>query len=114
LHDLLVTKRLSKAPSDYVHDVFQAIAARQLEKAGFEVQSGQSVQYLIVDAKNRRVDGRISVAELLTSDTKYDVHEYLEMLMSATETLLGVFGYTKDRIRVAVLHHEKQTMLKQN
>lgn len=111
IHDLLITKRLSKSPSSYAHNVFQAIAAKQLEKAGFEVHSGQTVQYIIVDAKNRRIDRRISVAQLLTPDTKFDTREYLNMLISAGETLLGVFGYTKKRIHDEVLYYEKQLEL---
>jgi hypothetical protein len=33
------------------------------------------------------------------------------MLISAAETLLGVFGYTKDRIQAEVFHQEKQAIL---
>lgn len=110
-HELVVTKRLSKSPSGYVHNVFQAIAAKQLEKAGFEVHSGQTVQYVITNAKSRRPFQRISVPQLLKQDTKYDTQEYVNMLISAAETLLGVFGYTKDRIQYEVLHQEKQITL---
>ncbi|MBS7614946.1 hypothetical protein KEJ18_04365 [Candidatus Bathyarchaeota archaeon] len=53
ISEMLITKRLSKSPSQYVHNVFQAIAAKQLERAGFEVHSGQTVQYVILDAKKQ-------------------------------------------------------------
>jgi DNA polymerase elongation subunit (family B) len=109
--DLLITKRLSKSPSQYTHNVFQAIAAKQLEKAGFEVHSGQTVQYVVVDAKNKKINRRISAAPLLTPNTKPDLHEYLNMLISAAETLLGVFGYTKDKIQDKVLFYGKQSEL---
>lgn len=111
IQDLLVTKRLSKSPSGYSHDVFQAIAAKQLEKAGFEVSAGQTVQYLIVDSKSRTVKNRVLAAELLKPKTRYDAQKYLDMLISAGETLLEVFGYTKDEIRREVLFHQKQVML---
>lgn len=112
IQDLLVTKRLSKSPSGYAHDVFQAIAAKQLEKAGFEVSAGQTARYLIVDSKSRTVNSRVLAAELLKPKTRYDVSKYLDMLISAAETLVGVFGYTKNRIHAEVLYHEKQLMLK--
>jgi len=112
IQDLLVTKRLSKSPSGYVHDVFQAIAAKQLAKAGFEVSAGQTARYLIVDSKSRTVNSRVLAAELLKPKTRYDVSKYLDMLISAAETLVGVFGYTKNRIHAEVLYHEKQLMLK--
>jgi DNA polymerase elongation subunit (family B) len=62
VEELLVTKRLSKVPSGYAHDVFQAIAAKQLEKAGFGVHPGQTVQYLIVNASSRRANDRVIAA----------------------------------------------------
>jgi DNA polymerase elongation subunit (family B) len=110
-HDLVVTKRLSKFPSNYTHNVLQAVAAKQLEKAGFRVHSGQTVQYVITNAASRRPFQRVAAAQLLKNDTKYDVQEYLNMLISAAETLLGVFGYTKDRIQAEVFHQEKQAIL---
>ena len=111
VEELLVTKRLSKTPSDYNHDVFQAVAAKQLEKAGFEVHAGQTVQYLIVNASSRRANGRVVAAQLLKPSTRYDVKEYLQLLISAGETLLGVFGYTKSVIEAETLYHEKQVLL---
>jgi DNA polymerase elongation subunit (family B) len=113
VQELLVAKRLSKAPSGYRHDVFQAIAARQLKKAGFEVYPGQTVQYLIVNAKSRWADERVVAAQLLKPNTRFDVREYLKLLVSAGETLLGVFGYTRNRIEAEMLYHEKQVMLSQ-
>jgi DNA polymerase elongation subunit (family B) len=110
--DLLVTKRLSKKTSSYTHDVLQAIAARQLEKAGFEVNAGQMVRYVVADAKCRNADGRVVVSQLLTENTKYDVHTYTGMLCEAAETLFGFLGYTEDRIKTAVLYREKQMVLK--
>ncbi len=111
IQDLLVAKRLSKSPSGYSHDVFQAIAAKQLEKAGFEVSAGQTVRYLIVDSKSGTVKNRVSAAELLKPKTHYDAQKYLDMLISAGETLLEVFGYTKGKIRGEVVFHQKQVML---
>jgi len=111
IQDLLIAKRLSKSPSSYSHDVFQAIAAKQLEKTGFEVSAGQTVQYLIVDSKSRTVKNRVLAAELLEPKTCYDAEKYSDMLVSAGETLLEVFGYAKDKIRREVLFHQKQLML---
>jgi DNA polymerase elongation subunit (family B) len=111
VEELLVTKRLSKVPSGYAHDVFQAIAAKQLEKAGFEVHPGQTVQYLIVNASSRRANDRVIAAQLLKPGTRYDAKEYVQLLISAGETLLGVFGYTKSMIEAETLYHEKQVLL---
>jgi DNA polymerase elongation subunit (family B) len=111
LQELLVAKRLSKSPSGYSHDVFQAIAAKQLKEAGFEVHPGQAVQYLIVNAKSKWVNDRVVAVQLLRPNSRYDVEEYVKMLISAGETLLGVFGYTKRKIQTEAMCNEKQTML---
>jgi DNA polymerase elongation subunit (family B) len=109
--ELLVTKRLSKSPLGYSHDVFQAIAAKQLEKAGFEVHAGQTVQYLILNADATQANRRVIAAQLLKPNMHYDVDEYLKLLLSAGETLLAGFGYTRESIQAEAINHEKQTMI---
>jgi DNA polymerase elongation subunit (family B) len=77
------------------------------------VHAGQAVHYLILNAKARHSSDRVIVAQMLKPNTHYDVEEYLKLLLSAGETLLGVFGYTKGRIQAEALDHEKQTMIMQ-
>ncbi|MCJ7699599.1 hypothetical protein MUO56_05100 [Candidatus Bathyarchaeota archaeon] len=111
VQELLVAKRLSKSPSSYTHDVFQAIAAKQLEKAGFDVHAGQIIQYLIVNAGTKWSNKKVMAVQLLGTDARYDVEEYVKMLFSAGETLLGVFGCDRHRIETQVICHEKQVTL---
>jgi DNA polymerase elongation subunit (family B) len=111
VQELLVAKRLSKSPLNYSHDVFQAIAAKQLEKVGFEVHPGQTVQYLIVNAQSKWANERAIADQLLKPNVHYDVEEYVKMLFSAGETLLRVFGYTADKIQAEAMCHQKQVML---
>jgi len=110
---LLVTKQLSHKPADYAHDVFQAIAAKQLATLGVDVSAGQTVQYLICDAKNRKVYNKVRVAQLLDANTRYDVEKYLDLLFAAAENILSPFGYSAQKIRDYVLHREKQIVLNQ-
>jgi DNA polymerase elongation subunit (family B) len=111
VQELLVTKRLSKSPSCYNHDVFQAVAARQLEKASFDVHPGQTVQYLIINAKSKWANERVAAVQLLKPNAHYDAEEYVKMLFYAGETLLGVFGYTTCNIQTEAMSHQKQTLL---
>ena len=101
--ELLIRKRLSKSPSSYNHVVLQAIAAKQLKKAGFEVNPGQTIQYLIVNSRSENDNNRVLAAELLEPETRYDAKKYLDMLVSAAETLFGVFGYSVPTILKRVL-----------
>jgi len=111
VQELLIAKRLSKHPSGYAHDVFQAIAARQLMTAGFDVYPGQTVQYLITDSKSKRLNERVLARQLIKDSVNYDVEKYLELLVSAADTLLGVFGYDCKRVRDLILYREKQLAL---
>jgi DNA polymerase elongation subunit (family B) len=111
VEELLVSKRLSKHPQNYAHDVFQAVAAKQLLAVGFDVYPGQTVRFLIVDADNRSPNNRVRAAELLNGRRRFDVQKYLEMLLEAGETLFSVFGYDLERIRNHVVYGEKQLIL---
>jgi DNA polymerase elongation subunit (family B) len=70
--DLLVAKQLSMDPSEYAHNVFQAIAASQLASEGMEVSAGQTLRYLSTDAESRKPNRRVRVAELVDENTRYD------------------------------------------
>ncbi|MEM3875233.1 MAG: DNA polymerase domain-containing protein [Candidatus Bathyarchaeia archaeon] len=109
--DMLITKRLSKHPQEYTHEVFQAIAAKQLMAAGFDVYPGQTIQYIIVDEDNKSPYNRVKAFPLIGSKLKYDAQKYLMLLFEAGETLLGVLGYNSATIRDLSLRHEKQLVL---
>jgi DNA polymerase elongation subunit (family B) len=82
-----------------------------LKKVGFEVHAGQTVQYVVTDAKSRWINERVTAAQLLKPNTRYDAKEYVKMLFSAGETLLGVFGYTASKIQAEAVCREKQIAL---
>ena len=108
---LLVMKQLSHKPADYVHDVFQAMAAKQLERLGIDVSAGQTIQCLICDVKNRKAYNRVRVAQLVDSSTRYDVEKYLDLLFASTENILLPFGYSAQKIHDYVLHREEHIIL---
>jgi len=112
VQDLIIAKRLSMHPDRYVHDVFQAIAARQLLKEGIEVSGGQTIRYLITDAENRRPGKRVKAAELINAETGFDAEKYVEMLILAATNILSPFGYTQGQLKDYMVYGERQTMLK--
>jgi DNA polymerase elongation subunit (family B) len=75
-------------PDRYAHDVFQAIAAKQLIREGIEVSEGQTVRYLITDADNRRPGKRVKAVELIDAQTRFDVEKYVDMLILAGANIL--------------------------
>ena len=112
VRDLIVAKQLSMHPRRYVHDVFQAIAAKQLMREGIEVSGGQTVRYLITHAENKRPGKRVKAAELINAETRYDVEKYVDMLILAGANILSPFGYSERLLKDHVVYGEKQTMLK--
>ncbi len=112
MQDLIVAKRLSMNPDKYTHDVFQAVAAKQLVKEGIEVSGGQTVRYLITDAENRRASKRVKVAELVNAETRFDAEKYLDMLILAGANILSQFGHTEETLKDQIVYGEKQTILK--
>ncbi len=98
-------------PDKYAHDVFQAIAAKQLIKEGIEVSAGQTIRYLITDAQNKRPNNRVKVAELVNSDTRFDTEKYVDMLILAATNILSPFGCTEEGLKDKVYYGEKQTVL---
>jgi DNA polymerase elongation subunit (family B) len=108
--DLIIAKQLSMHPHRYAHDVFQAIAAKQLMKEGIEVSAGQTVRYLITDAENKRTGKRVKAAELVNAETHFDVQKYVDMLILAGANILSPFKYSEERLKDLVVYGEKQTM----
>jgi DNA polymerase elongation subunit (family B) len=98
-------------PDRYAHDVFQAIAARQLMGEGIEVSGGQTVRYLITDAENKKSNSRVKVAELVNNDTRFDVEKYVDMLIMTGVNILSPFGCTEEGLKAEICYGEKQTVL---
>lgn len=112
VQDLIIAKQLSMHPDRYTHDVFQAIAAKQLMKEGIEVSGGQTVRYLITDAENKRSGKRVRAAELINAETRFDAEKYVDMLILAGANILSPFRYNEELLKDHVVYGEKQTMLK--
>jgi len=111
VQDLLVAKQLSMNPREYVHNVFQAIAAMQLLSQGIEVSAGQTIRYLITDAESKRLNRRVRAAELVDENAGYDVKKYLELLLSAGANILSPFGYTCQKLFDLVVRNQRQVAL---
>ena len=109
--ELLIAKRLSLRPSEYSHDVLQAIAAKQLVKVGVDVSAGQTVQYLITNSESKRVHLRVKPAPLLNASVHYDSRKYMELLLSSAANILSPFGYTTRNLYDLIVHGEEQRSL---
>lgn len=97
--ELAVTNRLSQEVREYRHNTVQAIAARTLDRHGARLHPGEAVQFIITDHKAKLPDDRVRPYALLGTDWAYDADAYAEMLVRAAETVLELFGYSRERLR---------------
>jgi len=85
--ELAFLSALSKDPSEYVHDTYSSIAARQLAANGISLHPGETIQYVIANAKDKVKDYRIIPLALAGNYFEYDVKKYLDLLERAFETI---------------------------
>ncbi len=89
--ELVISRSLSKVPSEYLSDTLEASAASRLEEAGLELHPGQSVGYVIADYESKGRRYRTVPAELLDARSRYDRRRYVELLAEASATVLEPF-----------------------
>jgi DNA polymerase II len=87
IEDLIVSKRLTRAPREYQKANQTAIAAQQLLGRGVRLRPGQTVEYIITDASNRVPNDRVRAYALWDGWFGYDRRKYAELLRDAFEPL---------------------------
>src|SRR5213595_2814425 len=98
VHQFILTKSVSRALPEYVVLTATAAALKQMEKRGFAVEPGESVRYVLMDARARDSERKVRVAEFLEGDETPDAWEYIKLLARSGQTLLAPFGYTEDKL----------------
>jgi DNA polymerase elongation subunit (family B) len=96
---LIITKRVSKAPEEYSNLVEQAIAATHLVNEGGSIHAGQTVNYVITHNKSRISQNRSLPAEFVDGSTHYDSERYVELLLSSATNLLLPFQADIEALR---------------
>lgn len=95
VEQLFITKVIAKEPSQYVQAVHQAIAAKQLTKAGRSLQSGMKISYLVTNSTAKFTLKRVIAKDLYNGEF-YDLAWYLKMLREAfTNIIPPVFSDKK-------------------
>ncbi|MFZ0963764.1 MAG: DNA polymerase domain-containing protein, partial [Terriglobia bacterium] len=94
--ELVIRKRLTKAPASYQKNSVTAIAARQLDRAGVKLRPGENIEFIITDADSSLVDDRVCAWTLWEGWRGYDVEAYAKALEKAFEPAAH-FGRTEGR-----------------
>ena len=87
VEELVISRRLTRAPSEYKHNSATAIAAKQLERSGVMLRPGETIEYIITDADSNLVDDRVRAFTLWEGWRGYDVGEYQRALREAFKPL---------------------------
>ncbi len=83
LEELVISRRLTRAPQEYRQASATAIAARQLDRAGVKLRPGEIIEYIITDADSNLPDDRVRAFTLWEDWRGYDVTKYREALYDA-------------------------------
>jgi len=88
--ELTIRQRISRRPSQYKVNSYQAVAARQLERSGVVVTPGKNVRYIILNAD---ADPKFPEKKVILTDIydekkhQYDKKKYVELLKRAFENI---------------------------
>ncbi len=88
--ELTIKQRISRKPSAYKVNSYQAVAARQLERSGVVASAGKNVRYIILNAE---ADPNFPEKKVILSDFydprkhQYDKKKYIELLKRAFENI---------------------------
>ncbi|KKN13598.1 hypothetical protein LCGC14_1004690, partial [marine sediment metagenome] len=88
--ELTIRQRISRSPSQYKVNSYQAVAARQLERSGVIASAGKNVRYIILnaDADPDFPEKKVILSDFYDSQKhEYDKKKYIELLKRAFENI---------------------------
>ena len=85
IEELVISKRLTRAPQDYRKDNHTAIVTRQLHRAGVNLRPGENVEYILTGTGDVFAEERVRAFTLWEGWRGYDVKRYQELLQEAFE-----------------------------
>jgi DNA polymerase-2 len=90
IEDLVISKRITRAPRDYQKAGITAIVAQQLFGCGVKLRPGETVEYVITDAKAKVPNERVRAYSLWEGWHGYDRKKYASLLREAFEPFESV------------------------
>ncbi|NVM16382.1 MAG: hypothetical protein HWN80_01600 [Candidatus Lokiarchaeota archaeon] len=110
--ELTIRQRVSRKPSQYKVNSYQAVAAKQLERSGVVVTPGKNVRYIILNAD---ADPDFPEKKVILSNHydekkhQYDKKKYVELLKRAFENIFPFeFPELEEMIKSDVMRKSNQ------
>jgi DNA polymerase II len=100
VEDLIVSKRLTRAPHKYQKASLTAIAAQQLFGRGVRLRPGQTIEYVITDADARVPNDRVRAFAAWEGWHGYDRAKYRALLREAFAPFLAIAPQVESHVPV--------------
>jgi DNA polymerase elongation subunit (family B) len=96
LQDLIISKQLRMNIYNY-RSIFPHLAATIQLSNNERVSRGDNIEYVYTDSQHQNPLSRVIPAQFVrNNDTlEYDKEKYKEILLDASETVLGIFGFDR-------------------
>ncbi len=106
--ELVISKRLSRLPSNYRQASQVAIAAQQLDRSGVRLRAGETIEYILTCAGAKLADDRVRAYTLWEGWRGYDAAAYRAALLDAFQPF-EFFAPTPDHGASAAPHPQTCT-----
>jgi DNA polymerase elongation subunit (family B) len=70
-----------------------------VEEMGVHLSAGESIEFIILDQSGKKRPEKAKPIALYAFEDGYDIEQYTELALRATETLLLPFGYDVQRLK---------------
>ena len=96
LQDLVISKQLRMDIHNY-RSIFPHVAAAIQLSNNERVSRGDNIEYVYTDSQHQNPLSRVVPAQFIRNNDRldYDKEKYKEMLLDASETVLGIFGFDR-------------------
>ena len=96
LSDLVISKQLRMNICDY-RSIFPRVAAAIQLSNNQRVSRGDNIDYVYTDSQHQNPLSRVIPIQFIhdSDNLQYDKEKYKEMLLDASETVLGIFGFDR-------------------
>ena len=96
LEDLIISKQLRMNIHNY-RNIFPHVAAAMQLSNNERVSRGDNIEYVYTDSQHQNPLSRVVPAQFIRNNDSldYDKEKYREMLLDASETVLGIFGFDR-------------------
>ena len=96
LQDLVISKQLRMNIYNY-RSIFPHVAAAIQLSNNERVSRGDNIEYVYTDSQHQNPLSRVVPAQFIRNNDslEYDKEKYKEMLLDASETILGIFGFDR-------------------